>query len=193
MVPASDLGLYAVASTMASMAYPFSTAIASVTFPRIARRDIGHESRRSLEDRSLALTLAVSVVVSCAVAVAAQRAIPWLFGEQFSGAAVLTWWLVPAMVLRSCSQVVSAYLRGRGRPGSVTWAQIGGLLGAAIGILTLTPVHGMAGTAMGVAASEVIVLVWTYTVLARVRGISGSNGRSRSASPRHSGAADKRP
>lgn len=192
MVPASDLGLYAVATTMASMAYPFSTAIASVTFPRIARRDIGHESRRSLEDASLALTLAVSLLVSSAVALAAQWAIPWLFGEQFRGAAVLTWWLVPAMVLRCCSQVVAAHLRGRGRPGSVSWAQVGGLLGAAIGILTLTPVHGMAGTALGIAASELLVLGWTYVVLVRVRGRRGSSDQSSPAPTRQASGLDGR-
>jgi O-antigen/teichoic acid export membrane protein len=174
MVPASDLGLYAVASTMASLAYPFSTAIASVTFPRISRRDIGQESRRDIEARSLSVTLIVSLLVAIAVAVAAQPVIPWLFGDQFADAAVLTWWLVPAMVFRSCSQVMSASLRGRGRPGIVSWAQLGGLGAAAAGILLLTPMYGLVGTALGLAASELTVLVWTSLVLARVRALDGS-------------------
>lgn len=182
MVSPSDLGLYAVASTTASMAYPFSTAIASVMFPRIARRDIGHEAKRSLENRSLGLTLGVSVLVSVIVALTAPWVIPWVFGAEFAGAAILAWWLVPAMVLRGCSQVVSAHLRGRGRPGSVSLAQCIGLVCATVGILALTPQYGMAGTASGVAVSEVVVLVWTSVVLVRVRRSSETEGRTQPSS-----------
>lgn len=178
MVAPADLGLYAVASTMASMASPFSTAIASVLFPRIARRDVELEGKRALENRSLVLTFSVSILVSVIVASTAPWVIPWVFGAEFAGAAVLAWWLVPAMVLRGCSQVVSAHVRGRGRPGIVSWAQCAGLLCATIGVLTLTPLYGMAGTAIGIALSEVVVLVWTYAALAKVRGKGESQNPS---------------
>ncbi|WP_164205453.1 oligosaccharide flippase family protein [[Micrococcus luteus] ATCC 49442] len=185
MVSPSDLGLYAIASTIASMASPFSTAISSVIFPRIARRDIGHERKVSLENRSLALTVCVSLVVSVLVAATAPWTVPWIFGDEFVGAVSLTWWLVPAMVLRGCSQVVSAHLRGRGRPGSVSWAQCGGLLCAIVGILTLTPMYGMAGTALGIALSELLVIGWTYGVLRNARRHDGNGGPSQMG-PKHS-------
>jgi O-antigen/teichoic acid export membrane protein len=165
----SHLGQYAVASTVASLASPISTAVASVVFPRSARGWLAEGDRRRIESRSVLGTAAASAGVSLLIALAVAPLIPFIFGVEFQNAVGLVWWLTPAMFFRSVSQVISALLRGRQRPGLATYGQLSGLAIGALAIFPLVAWLGIEGAALSSAIGEFVALAIGSTALIRVR------------------------
>lgn len=161
----SDLGQYAVASSVASLAFPFSTAVASVVFPKSANHQLSERERRDIERRAIIGATAVSAAISVFVALAFAPLIPWVFGQAFQDAVGLVWWIVPAILFRSISQVIGALLRGRQKPGSATYGQVLGLAVGAVTILPFTSWMGIEGAACAVSLGELTVLAVALALL----------------------------
>ena len=167
-IPA-QLGLYAVAGSVAGLAYPFSTAVASVVFPRSARADLDEAGRRHLERRAIFGTALVSLGISMAIAIGVAPLIPLVFGQSFQAAIELVWWIIPAIFFRSVSQVISALLRGRGRPGLVTYGQLFGLVAGVATIFPFMAWLGVRGAALAVSLGELVVLAVTIAMFVAER------------------------
>ena len=127
LVGASDLGRYAVAMSVVSIAAPFATAISSVFFPRLARERGQSEGARNLARRSVQAVVALSLPLTVLLALVGPWAIPAVFGAEFAGAGVLLWWLAPATFFRSISTVLAGLLRGAGRPALIARSQAMGV------------------------------------------------------------------
>lgn len=175
-VPASDLGQYAVGSTVASLVSPFATAIASVMFPRASRLGLAPDERGRLEATTLIRTALVSVIVSAGLCLVAPALVPVLFGPSFAAAVPLVWALASVMVLRSLSQVAGAFVRARNRPGKAAAAQIMGLV---IGLLVMGPAINRWGVfgapvALGVGEFVTLAAIAVALVILRRRGANES-------------------
>jgi O-antigen/teichoic acid export membrane protein len=148
LVPAADLGRYAIAASITTVPVPLVSAIGNVAFPRLAAR------RGSPAGRSVSLRLAAAVAAGIAsvillpLAASAYWLIPAVFGPAYRGAVPLLWILAPGGVFLACGQVVGDLLRGLGRPGQVAKAQ--GLTAACAVILlvALLPIAGIMAAAI---------------------------------------------
>lgn len=163
--PPEQLGHYSVAASVAGLAYPFSTAVASVVFPRAADATLGEAGRRNIERRAILGTAMVSAAVSVIIATLVGPFIPAIFGEEFRDSVPLVWWLIPGVLFRSVSQVIGALLRGRNRPGLVTYGQLCGLVAGSVAILPLMAWIGIYGAALAVALGELAVLLVALSIL----------------------------
>jgi O-antigen/teichoic acid export membrane protein len=172
------LGQYAVASTVASLASPFATAVSSVVFPRTAREWLDEGERRRIERRAIVGTGLASLAILTFIALALSPLIPLIFGNEFQDAVALVWWLAPAMFFRSISQVVSALLRGRRRPGLATYGQLSGLVIGALSIFPLVAWLDIRGAALSMALGELLVLVIALIALTRVREKTSAAGQA---------------
>jgi O-antigen/teichoic acid export membrane protein len=168
-VQPSELGQYAVASTVAGLVAPFATAVASVMFPRTARAAIGEAARRATESKSLIATAGFSIGISAVLAIVAAPLVPIVFGSGFRPAVELVWWLAPAMVFRSISQVVSALLRGRQRPGLATYSQLSVLIVGGVVIFPSIALIGVRGAAAAIGIGEAVGLAIGLVMLQRQR------------------------
>lgn len=171
-VPASDLGQYAVGSTVANLVSPFATAIASVMFPRASKLGLADGQRAHLETATLVRTALVSVVVSAGLCLVAPVLVPLLFGQSFSAAVPLVWALAVVMVFRALSQVAGAFVRARNHPGHAAAAQITGLVS---GLLAMGPAIGLWGVfgapiALGIGEFVTLTAVAVALVTLRRRG-----------------------
>lgn len=157
-VRSSDLGHYAVAATLSSLAVPMVSALGNVLFPRLAAMARRTESERRLVRTAVASSLAVALAVVALIAATAALTVPWLFGQAYEPAITLVWLLAPAGVFLASIQVMSDLLRGRGQPLAVARAQGVGLVVTVIGLLLLIPVWGVVGAA--VVSSVAAFLTW---------------------------------
>ncbi|WP_255574178.1 lipopolysaccharide biosynthesis protein [Cryobacterium sp. TMT2-23] len=179
----AQLGEYAVASTVAGLVFPFSTAVASVAFPRSAGAQVGESQRRDIERRAVLGTTLISGVLALIIGLAGAPLIPIVFGPSFGGAVGLVWWIMPSILFRSVSQVLGALLRGRDRPGLVTYGQVCGLAAGALVIVPLTAWMGIRGAAVAVSFGELIVFVFAFAMLSFVRRKARRGARSLEANP----------
>lgn len=167
----ANLGLYAVAVSVTSLALPVVSAIGSVLFPRIAAgRTV---STRSLERAALRASLIIAAVILAVLALLSPWLMPALFGQAYSGAARLVWTLAAGGVFLAASQVAGDLLRGRGQPLMVALAQgVGAVITVGL-LLSLLPVLGIQGAA--IASSVAYFATFLVLVLALRRGAPRAN------------------
>jgi O-antigen/teichoic acid export membrane protein len=156
-----DLGVYAVAVSVTSVATPVVSAIGSVLFPRIAAQK--GASMRRLETRAVWASAIASVVIMLAVGLSAPLLLPLLYGHAYSRSIALVWILAIGTVFLGCGQVMGDLLRGRGQPLTVAVGQGIGAVVTVVLLVVLLPVWGIAGAAV---ASAIAYFV-TFAVLLR--------------------------
>jgi len=148
LVPAADLGRYAIAVSVTTVPIPLVSAIGNVAFPRLAARrgNIGSGIRLALA--AVAIAAGVASAILLPLAASAYWLIPAVFGPAYRGAVPLLWVLAPGGVFLACGQVVGDLLRGLGRPGQVAVAQGLTALCAVVLLVALLPVAGVMGAAI---------------------------------------------
>lgn len=159
-VRSADLGHYAVAVTLSSLAVPVVSALGNVLFPRLAAMARRTESERRLVRSAVVSSLAVAVAVVAVVAATASVTVPWLFGSAYEPSIKLVWLLAPAGVFLASTQVMGDLLRGRGQPLAVARAQGLGLVITVVGLVVLIPVWGVTGAA--VVSSAAAFVTWGF-------------------------------
>lgn len=167
-VTAADLGFYAVAFSVVAMAVPFSTAISSVFFPRLARAGTNPAAARALTKKSLLGAGAVALPLVVVLACLGQWALPVLFGSEFATATALLWWLAPAGLFRSLSIVLAGLLRGLGHPGRIAVSQA---LGVTVSLSLIAPTVnslGIRGAGIAMGLGELISLLSAGYFLGRI-------------------------
>ena len=100
LVPATDVGLYAVASSLTQYIVPLSTAAAPWVFPRIAKAD---PSARSWADaqRAVRITVMIAGALALLLALAAPLLLGRFLGDQWTPALVPLWILLLGAVMQS--------------------------------------------------------------------------------------------
>jgi O-antigen/teichoic acid export membrane protein len=142
LAPPAELGFYVVAVSLAEL-----VAAAVLSGSEVVGSTTTRRGESSLLARSTRLTIALSVLAAAGMATGAPLVVPWLFGDAFSNAIVVTWILLVASLPYHLSLVLGMGLAGMGHPGSQSIAQVAGLVTSLMALLWLAPDHGALGAA----------------------------------------------
>lgn len=152
----ADMGIYAVALSIAEMPVQVANAAALVALPWI-----GADDRRSIAAMHRRL-LAGSVVVGAALAAAAPIAVPVVFGRSYAESGSLAPVLVVGAVVLGSWKLLVTDLSARGQNSTRAISSLVGLVVMASADLVLVPALGLVGAALGsvigCAASWIVVV-----------------------------------
>ena len=160
----SDVGQYAVATTVATALSMVPLAVSTVLLPRVAALsgDQLDDQRTSVETRALRHTTLVMVACSLALAPLLAVALPLVYGEDFRPSATLAIILLPGVACLGVASVLISATSGRGRP---RYAMINGLITTPIAI-ALYIVLINADQATGAAIASTLVYVISFVIAA---------------------------
>lgn len=168
-VPSGQLGLYAVAVTVAGLTAPLSSAVALAAFPAI--RSGRH--REQVARRARAATLLLSAAGAVVLAVAGPLLIPLVFGSAFRGSITPLLILLVGQVAYDFGSTLSAELLARGHPAGVSRVTFVCAVLTIVGLALLVGplgIQGAAATSSLVYGARALLL---SRLLRRTRG-SGS-------------------
>ena len=158
LVPAHEVGYYAVATSAAMTGSVIPGAASMVLFPTFANR-----STKVLPS-TLARLLLWGTVGALVLIAVLLLVLPWavvfVYGPAFRPAAPITLILVPGYLLRGATQILVGILRGSGMPLRASIGQVLGL-GVLAGLLPIgIATRGASGAAMAVTISAGLTLAW---------------------------------
>jgi O-antigen/teichoic acid export membrane protein len=153
-----DLGLYMAALAGANLIKAQGYALGQVVFPEVAK-----QKRRSEQWRIIRHAMMLAGVGGCVVFVVVLfAAIPLLsliYGNPFVSAASMLKILVAAGTVGAVYRILADGLRGMGKPGVSTLAEIIGVGVGVLGLAVFIPTQGASGAALSVLAASVASLV----------------------------------
>jgi O-antigen/teichoic acid export membrane protein len=157
-----EIGLFAAASALVLKVFVFADSMEAALLPRVADDPAG---RTELVARCVRLSgLFTAAAVACIV-IAGVPLVTILLSPKFLAAVPLIWILAPGVVLYGGSQILMAFFRGTGRPGTCSVVIWVGLIVNLIALLVLYPLIGLPGAACATTlsyASRVVVLFIRY-------------------------------
>lgn len=137
-----ELGLYAVAVTVASASAPLTSALAYAISPRIAAGDQELAARASRT--VMAFVLGLSLLAGAALPIV----LPLLFGDGFRDAVPIAWVLLAAGIFLTGLTVLGPALLSAGRPGVPSIAEAVAVGVTVPGLFLLVPSMGGMGAAV---------------------------------------------
>jgi O-antigen/teichoic acid export membrane protein len=141
LVPARELGYYAVAVTLSTYGSTVTGALESVLFPRVAAGE------RFLAARALRTTTALMLIINVVLAVAAPLIVRILFGSAFDPLVPMFRLLLVANLFLAAAGILNAALTGDGDPGSSLRAEALALGVTLPVLIVLAPSTGGVGAA----------------------------------------------
>jgi O-antigen/teichoic acid export membrane protein len=153
LVAPRQLGLYAVAVSLAGVTNIFAGALGPALLPRVAR---GEEA---LGAQLCRVSLLVSVLVGIGLAALCPLALPLLFGASFGAAVPMALVLIAASVPNAGTQVLTSALLGVGRPRIVAVSEAVSVGITVVGLLLLLGPLGGLGAALVSAAAYTVTFV----------------------------------
>jgi O-antigen/teichoic acid export membrane protein len=163
VVSRSDLGQYALAVALATIAFPLTTAVGKVALPRLA----GGINDLGLTRYALLSAVGAGALVTIPICILAQLYIVEIFGSEFALTPLLLWVLLPGALALGMNQVVGDLFRGSGRPQLALGAEGCAAIVTVVLLLTLVPRIGVIGAAV---ASTTAYLTATAISLALLSG-----------------------
>ena len=151
LISSTQLGLYSVAVTAASVSYVFTNALTTVLYPRVAG------GNRAFAARVVRATLAAMVVACTAVAILLPKAIDVVFGDAFKGSVTMGWILLAASIFVALTTALGSTLAADGDPGGVALIE-GAVLACSIPVLVAVLPGGG-----GIAAAWVSLATYVIT------------------------------
>ncbi|HEY1775371.1 MAG TPA: oligosaccharide flippase family protein [Solirubrobacteraceae bacterium] len=139
LVGSRQLGLYALAVTLAGASGSLIGATSSAMFPRVAAGDA------QLAARACRVTLALVAVLGITLAVASPWVLPFVFGHAFDDAVPMLVILLGASVFSVPAQLLGAALVAAGNPSPTAAAQLAGLVVTVPALLIVLPIAGGIG------------------------------------------------
>jgi O-antigen/teichoic acid export membrane protein len=155
LTTARQLGLYAVAVSLAGVLSVFAGALGPALLPRVAR---GEEA---LGARMCRASLFVSVLAAAALAALCPLALPLLFGARFGAAVPMALVLIAASVPNAGTQVLTSALFAADRPRVVAASEVVSVAITVAGLLVLIGPLGGLGAALVSAAAYTV----TFAIL----------------------------
>lgn len=145
LVPSGELGLYAVAVTVASVSLGLVQSVSVVLFPRVAEGD------PNITARACRVTALIVTVAGAGLAAIAPAAIPFVFGREFGAAVPMVLILLVASIPLAVATVLSAALVAVNEPGATMRAEIVALVVTVPALIILLP--GFGGRAAAVVSA----------------------------------------
>ena len=165
-----QLGLYALATTVAELLWLLTDPLAAALIPHMVHAQVGDDRRLSFA--MARLSMSISTIAAIAGWFLAPIVIPVVYGRGFAGAVPALRLLLPGVVALAASRPLGAV---RVKEGQVVLPSVLGL--AALGLnvalnLVLLPRIGIRGTSI---ASSICyaALALSYVAIARRRGVAG--------------------
>ena len=153
-LPLSDLGLYAVALTVANGPLIMVYTLANVAFPKISQQpSIG--GKVTVFGRYLRFSLAVAAALIIVLWGVVPWLLPLLFGKPFTPAVPITNILLLGTLPLAAKLMFQQALKAWDRSLVVSRAELVGLAIAVIAIFTLLPLFGLAGAAWSLVLSQI--------------------------------------
>lgn len=161
LLPARQLGLYAVAVTYSTLPTVLSSALMTVIAPRVASGD------DALVGRSLRVTVGLMLASGLCLSLLAPILLPLGFGGEFDAAVQMAWILVLAGVPLAATVVLTAAMTFMGRPGTPAFAQVMSGAVTVVGLLVLLPKMQAVGAALVSLIAYSISCVYMVVATAR--------------------------
>jgi O-antigen/teichoic acid export membrane protein len=168
LLSAHDMGLYAVARSIAQPLMMLPNAAAMVLFPKAVQRETveivtltGHVSR---------VTIALTSVIALFYALSGTVLLPILYGAQFEESLSVFRIFVMETVIAGWIWVLLQAFMAAGRPGVVSAAQICGLVMSGILVFFLARIAGLEGAAWALLAASLCRLALLYGAFKPVLG-----------------------
>jgi O-antigen/teichoic acid export membrane protein len=169
VVSSAALGSYVIATSMGLVAILLPTAASMVLYPIFSRLE---PDRFSLYlSRVLLCGTVLTLVLSPLIAVL-PSCVALVFGPAFSRATPLTWVLAPAYATRGWNLILTAILRGVGRPVLASVCQTVELSVLACALVALTPRSRTMGAAFAVLTGALVALFALLAVSCRAAKLS---------------------
>lgn len=161
LVAPSELGLYAVSVTIASVPTLLTGALGPPLITRIARGD------HHLAGQALRVTLAGMAALNLTIAALLPWAVPFLYGEGFGGVVEITLVLLVAAIPLGGVAVLGAALIAEGSPGVPSLGEGAAIIVTVPGLLLLLPQFGAIGAAVASLAAYSVSFVIQLLVARR--------------------------
>lgn len=146
LIPAQELGLYAMAVALAMSVSFFPAAAGLVTFSRGSGQSDA-QARHTIS-RSFRASLIWLLAGCCGLFFAAPILITVLLGPRFAGSVLACRLLLPGMVALGLNQVLYSGANAMGKPSLPSYAEGVGLAVTIIGLVLLVPRYGYIGAAI---------------------------------------------
>jgi O-antigen/teichoic acid export membrane protein len=154
LLPASQLGFYAVAFSFSRVVQFVQPAIMSVMLAHLSGQT--ESAGKRLHDTACRFLLA-GLLIGCALLwVAGERLLVITYGVEFAAATTVFRLLVIEASLATLSQVTAQFFLSRDRPGVVSTIQVIVLGVSIVALFTLVPRYGVAGAAVGLLGAGLI-------------------------------------
>jgi O-antigen/teichoic acid export membrane protein len=164
LVPSSELGLYAVAVTVATVALSPIGMVVNVLVPRVAAGDA------RLAARACRVSTAVVGIASLALIAGTPILIPFVFGSKFRPAEPMAIVLLIANIPAAAGFLLNSALGAANNPGATVRAELVGLVATVAGLIVFLPEFGGRGAAAVSLAAYSLRLIMQLTA---VRGTFG--------------------
>lgn len=158
LVPAADLGRYAIAVSITLVPLPVVSAIGFVAFPRLAAQERMTAAGDRLMKLAVVGSASIAAVVLLPVVLLAGWLVPLIFGPLYAGAVPLLWILAPGGVFLACGQVTGDLLRGSRNPTVVAYSQWLAAVATVALLVALLPALGVTAAAVASTVSSGIAL-----------------------------------
>lgn len=161
LVSSRQLGLYALAVSLATGTGSLVAAAASAMFPRVAMGEV------DLAARACRVSVLLTLLPGACLVACSPWVVPLVWGGRFTDAVPMLAVLQVASVFYVPAQVLGAGLAAAGRPTAPAVAQAAGLAVTVPGLIILLPVAGGLGAAYVSLAAYAVTFAVTVTVAAR--------------------------
>lgn len=158
-----QLGLYAIAVTVAELILVFNSAVRDVIFS-FESQNVDSERLGQASRVSSLVTLLLAVVV----ALLAHQGIPLLFGRNFEEAVVPTYILLAAIALGNPGSVAGAGISARGKPELRSFSLIVAVCFNVATVYLLVPDFGAIGAALATLIGSTVA-GWVNILILRIR------------------------
>lgn len=165
------VGIYTIAVSITEKLWLFSGSISTVLLPRLSQLS-GDEQKRNLITPLIARwVLWFTFFASLVLAAIGYWIILWVFGEKFISAYSVILFLLPGVVLGSCSMVLANDMAARGRPDlnlATSWISVSINI---IGNIFLIPKYGIQGAAVSTSFAYVINMIMRLAMHSHFTGV----------------------
>ncbi len=168
-VPLDELGIYAIAAAISTLASPIARGFAQTMLPFI--RKASSDEERLWRIRSTYRQVgAISLLVVLAMASTAWFIIPFVLGDDAAPAVRLLLILLPGAWATDATQVLNTGLQQFNKPEAGSKGQIAAAIATAIGLFLLLPSLGTTGAAITTSISYWVAFVISYGYWHQLQG-----------------------
>ncbi|MBL8701541.1 MAG: oligosaccharide flippase family protein [Alphaproteobacteria bacterium] len=155
LMTASDLGLYAVALTVANGPLILVQTVSNIAFPKISAQET-HGGKVEVFGKYLRLALAMVVAINIVLWIANAWIIPLLFGRPFAAAVLVADVMLLGLVPYTAKLLFSVALKAFDRALAIPRAELWGLAFVAPALFALVPRYGLYGAAASLVMAQVV-------------------------------------